>query len=151
MLTAMVAGPGPTYYMDGSTHTQSVDVMHQAQLVPSAGGAVVVAQQASPQQSQQQQANGGGAGSNSSNSSSPSTNNSSANDVGGGGGGGGGEGGGGGGGGQHHHTSIRRRRPWPRARRPYCPPSSMGGDAYYPGPPARVLPIALVCCPRRNR
>ncbi|KAK8391572.1 hypothetical protein O3P69_017245 [Scylla paramamosain] len=132
MLTTMVAGPGPTYYVDGSQHGHSIEVMQQQQLV-SGGGGGVPAQQPSPQP--QQTTNG-----TSSSSSSPAANGTPTSV--------GVDGGGGGGCGQqqqhhqhHHHQQHHNHMqqytpppPMPQGPPPYCPPEYYGGDAYFPSP-----------------
>lgn len=122
----MVAGPGPTYYMDGTSHAHAVDMMHQQQLV-SGGGGGVPPRATQPSQQPQQTTNGAS----SSNSSSPSANgtqsNSSANSV-----------DGGGHQQQQHHHHHQQYTPPPMAQGPpppYCHPEYYTGEAYYPGPP----------------
>ncbi|XP_071530089.1 fibronectin type-III domain-containing protein 3A-like isoform X6 [Panulirus ornatus] len=130
MLTTMVAGPGPTYYLDGSSHAHTVDVMHQQQQLVSGGGGGVSAQPQQPSPQPQQTTNGA-----SSNSSSPTANgtptNSTPNSIGVDGGGGGGQ--------QppqpHHHHQQYTPQPMAQGPPPYCPPEYFTGDAYYPGPP----------------
>lgn len=132
MLTTMVAGPGPTYYVDGSQHGHSIEVMQQQQLV-SGGGGGVPAQQPSPQP--QQTTNG-----TSSSSSSPAANGTPTNvgvDVGGGGGCGSGQQHH-----QHHHHQPQQQQhhlqqytpppPMAQGPPPYCPPEYYG--EYYSGP-----------------
>ncbi|XP_068242077.1 fibronectin type-III domain-containing protein 3A-like isoform X2 [Palaemon carinicauda] len=149
MLTAMVAGPGPAYYMEGSTtttphaphhhhhHLLHQDMNHQQQQQHHHHHHHHHHHQ-QQQQQQQQLANAGGASqpspsSNSSSSSSPiTTTNSNSNSIDSGGGGGGGVGAPPPPPPLHHHQYTPPLATGPPP--PYGPPEYYPGE-YYPGPP----------------